>query len=146
MPEGLVETVLRAQVVAIDGIHGLSHWLRVRRNGLDLAALTPGADATTIGLFALLHDSRRVDDGDDRGHGARAARFVEDLARTGAIGLGTVQLDRLIAACEGHEHGLTSTDPTIGYCWDADRLDLARLDRRPIARFLSTDAARRPAV
>jgi hypothetical protein len=39
-----------------------------------------------------------------------------------------------------------SDDPTIGACWDADRLNLWRLGRRPDDRLLSTDTARDPAT
>jgi hypothetical protein len=40
--------------------------------------------------------------------------------------------------------GGTTSDPTIGACWDADRLDLWRLGRRPDPMLLSTPAARDP--
>jgi hypothetical protein len=36
------------------------------------------------------------------------------------------QLRLLRRACATHTHGITSDDPTIGVCWDADRLDLRR--------------------
>ena len=42
--------------------------------------------------------------------------------------------------------GEVSADPTIGCCWDADRLELARFGRHPIARFLSTAAALDPGI
>ena len=48
----------------------------------------------------------------------------------------------LATACAGHELGQVSDDPTIGVCWDADRLELSRLGRRPIPELLSTEAAR----
>jgi hypothetical protein len=54
------------------------------------------------------------------------------------------RLNLLIEACDGHEWGDVSSDPTIGCCWDADRLELSRLSRRPKERFLSTVAAREP--
>jgi hypothetical protein len=62
--------------------------------------------------------------------------------RDGMIHLGPARLDLLAAACAGHEHGGISEDPTIGCCWDADRLELSRLGSRPVARLLSTKAAR----
>ncbi|MDP9256978.1 MAG: hypothetical protein M3Q31_10540, partial [Actinomycetota bacterium] len=43
--------------------------------------------------------------------------------------------------CTHHTEGRTTNDPTVGCCWDADRLDLRRLGVRPRARFLSTEAA-----
>jgi uncharacterized protein len=45
-------------------------------------------------------------------------------------------------ACAWHTHGRLSDDPTIGTCWDADRLDLGRVGTRPEARFMSTEFAR----
>lgn len=137
----LVEEVLSDYALDLHGIHGLAHWLRVRENGLTLAAMTPSADAAVVELFALLHDCRRWDDGYDTGHGERAAAHVRQLAADGVLRLDPARLDLLAKACAGHEHGGTSEDPTIGCCWDADRLELSRLWRRPIARFLSTKAA-----
>lgn len=142
----LVREVLAGYRLDRDGIHGPGHWLRVRANGLALAARTPGADVAVVELFALLHDCRRQDDGHDRGHGERAAAYAAALAREGLLCLGPDLLDLLIAACAGHEHGKVSADPTIGCCWDADRLELSRLGRPPIARLLSTDAAHDPTL
>ncbi|MEJ1938082.1 hypothetical protein WDZ92_48430, partial [Nostoc sp. NIES-2111] len=137
----LVEEVLSDYALDLHGIHGPAHWLRVRENGLTLAATTPGADAAVVELFALLHDCRRWDEGRDTGHGERAADHARQLARDGVLRLDAARLHLLAEACVGHEHGGTSDDPTIGCCWDADRLELSRLWRRPIARFLSTKAA-----
>jgi hypothetical protein len=64
----------------------------------------------------------------------------------GRLRLGAAGLRVLTPACAGHEGGDVSPDPMIGCCWDADRLELARLGRRPIARLLSTAAAHDPAV
>ncbi|HEX2864161.1 MAG TPA: hypothetical protein VHN99_06310, partial [Deinococcales bacterium] len=58
--------------------------------------------------------------------------------------LSDAQLARLLEAVDGHTRGRLSADPTVGTCWDADRLDLMRVGRRPDPRFLSTEAARRP--
>jgi hypothetical protein len=41
--------------------------------------------------------------------------------------------------CPRHRH---SADPTIGACWDADRLNLWRVGVAPARRLLSTAAAR----
>lgn len=140
----LVQEVLAAYRLDREGIHGPAHWLRVRANGLALAAATNGADAGVVELFALLHDCQRRDDGADHGHGERAATFATRLASDGLLRLDPARLDLLVAACAGHEHGGVSQDPTIGCCWDADRLELSRLHRRPIVHFLSTKAALDP--
>lgn len=142
----LVHEVLSRYRLRLGGIHGPGHWLRVRCNGLALAARTPGADVRAVELFALLHDSRRRDDGRDFGHGQRAADYAETLVRDGILRLDPARLDLLVAACAGHELGGVSKDPTIGCCWDADRLELARLGRPPVDRLLSTAAARDPAL
>jgi uncharacterized protein len=43
-------------------------------------------------------------------------------------------------ACAKHSLGSRSTNPTIGVCWDADRLDLHRLGIWPLPQFISTEA------
>ena len=137
----LVTEVLAGYRLEPNGIHGPAHWLRVRANGLALAARTPGACIEVVELFALLHDSRREDEGHDLGHGERAAAYAQRLVDAGMLKLDASGLDLLVSACAWHEHGRVSAEPTIGCCWDADRLELSRLNRRPIARFLSTSAA-----
>jgi len=52
-------------------------------------------------------------------------------------------MDKLAFACDAHADGGTSTDPTIGLCWDADRLNLWRVGAKPSATFMSTVPARR---
>lgn len=140
----LAKAVLRRFRLDAAGIHGPAHWLRVRANGLALAARTPGADIHVVELFALLHDSEREDEDRDPGHGERAAALVRRLAARGDLRLPPAGIELLAAACAGHEHPQVSTDPTIGCCWDADRLDLSRLGKRPIPRLLSTAAALQP--
>jgi hypothetical protein len=51
-------------------------------------------------------------------------------------------MDTLTEALTHHDKGLVSKDPTIGVCWDADRLTLWRLNRQPDPALLSTPAAR----
>lgn len=121
-------------------LHGLSHWERVGRNGLDLAADTEGADVDVVLLFALFHDSMRLNDGHDPEHGHRGGVLARELRKL--LPLGDGQLARLQEACAGHTDGLTSVDPTIGACWDADRLDLPRVGIMPDAALMSTDAGR----
>ena len=59
------------------GIHGLPHWARVRVNGLSIAAVN-GARTDVVELFAFLHDSCRLSDGGDPGHGSRAVDFARE--------------------------------------------------------------------
>ena len=133
-----------AYVLDYEGIHGPQHWLRVLANGRELARRTPEADLAVIECFALLHDCKREDDGADPYHGERAAQYVATLADR--LPLSAAQLAVLIEAISGHENGDVSDDPTIGVCWDADRLELSRLFRAPIAELLSTPAALHPGL
>ena len=125
-------------------IHGPSHWRRVEGNGLMLARDGSGADVTIVRLFAVLHDSRRHDEGTDWGHGERGAELAR-LLRGKYFDLSDAELGTLGAACAGHEKGGVTDHPTIGTCWDADRLDLGRVGARPDPRYMSTDAGRRAA-
>ena len=121
-------------------LHGLAHWERVGRNGLDLTADTEGAEVDVVLLFALFHDSMRLNDGHDPEHGHRGGDLARELRKL--LRLDHDQLALLQEACAGHTDGLTSADPTIGACWDADRLDLPRVGITPDAALISTDAGR----
>lgn len=111
--------------------------------GAQLAAETEGADPAVVEAFAWLHDCQRESDGDDPGHGARAARLAVELAGSGRLPLSREQLELLVEACARHTDGETSDDATIGVCFDADRLDLLRLGVQPDPALLSTEAGRR---
>jgi uncharacterized protein len=124
-------------------IHGPDHWQRVEDVGLELARDT-GADETVVSLFAILHDSCRQNDGRDPLHGPRAADMLGSIAAD-LLDLDRERLVLLEHAIRYHTAGQTSADPTIGTCWDADRLDLGRVGMRPRERFMSTWAGRRRA-
>lgn len=143
----LVARILAGYRLTRTGIHGPGHWLRVARNGAELARLTPGADAPLVELFALIHDSRRrTEGGDDPEHGPRAGDYVEHLVGTGHLALEPARVHVLAEACRHHEAGKVTRHPTIAACWDADRLELARLSMRPRPDLLSTAAAHDPRV
>jgi uncharacterized protein len=131
-------------VLDLHGIHGVPHWQRVRENGLHLAKVT-GANRLIVDLFAYLHDCCREDDRSDPGHGERAADFTEALRGT-LIHLADDEFALLHEAIRDHELGLTRGDVTVLTCWDADRLDLGRVGRRPHPRYLGTECARRKAT
>jgi uncharacterized protein len=135
-------TLLRERF-ALDwrGIHGASHWARVRRNGLVLAERT-GASRRVVSLFAFLHDSCRQDDGRDTQHGERAALSVGALRERRLVELSDEEVELLSFACRHHSDGLVDADVTVQTCWDADRLDLGRVGKRPDPRRLCTPAAR----
>lgn len=124
------------------GFHGAAHWARVARIG-SLLCGSSDANLRVAGLFALLHDLRRENEGRDAGHGARAAAFIRQIADEHLL-LDREELAQLADACVGHSEGLLSKDPTVAACWDADRLDLGRVGIRPRADLLSLPAARHP--
>jgi uncharacterized protein len=122
--------------------HGEVHWRTVGANGLWLAESLDGADREVILLFALLHDSMRENEYHDPEHGPRAAAFAGELHAAGRLGLSPELFELLRRACDEHADGLISPDPTVGACWDADRLDLPRVRIRPRPDLFSTQSAR----
>jgi uncharacterized protein len=125
-----------------DSHHGWWHWQQVERHALKLAKEVPGADITVCQLFALIHDCKRENENDDPKHGHRAADFASQLKSCGALKINDAQLNLLIKACNLHNDGQISNDPTIGACWDADRLDLPRVKITPDPKLLSTEAGK----
>lgn len=139
-PSGLWNHVIETSPGAKSEWHGLQHWLHVAAAGLELLAAGCGAHAPTVFAFALLHDSQRQTEGRDPEHGARAAQIARDLAGD-QLRLGADELDRLCDALTLHDRGEVTDDPTIGACWDADRLTLTRLGITPDPALLSTAVA-----
>ena len=121
-------------------LHGPDHWRRVEANGIAVAAGS-GADVVVVRLFAVLHDSRRLDEGTDDGHGRRGADLAAAL-RGDLFELADDAFRKLYYACAWHEKGKVTAEPTVGTCWDADRLDLPRVGARPLAKYMSTEAGK----
>jgi hypothetical protein len=122
--------------------HGIEHWNKVDSNVVALASQVPGCNLKVARLFAAFHDSQRESESHDPEHGLRGALLAREwLASTDW--LTPSELDQLTYACADHDQGKTSEDPTIGVCWDADRLDLTRVGVIPHADYLSTEAARK---
>ncbi|MDX1577121.1 MAG: hypothetical protein R3266_01500 [Gemmatimonadota bacterium] len=140
--DALVERVLAEYALPAEGVHGPVHWARVLENGTRLAERN-GTDLEIVQLFALFHDSRRVNEAIDHGHGARGAEFAETL-RGELIHLDDERFELLRYACIHHTDGMTDGPRVVRTCWDADRLDLGRVYIRPKARYLCTGAAREP--
>jgi uncharacterized protein len=138
----ILQAVLDEYSLPWGGDHGVAHWARVLENGVRLAGET-GADVDVVRLFAVLHDSRRVNEGHDPEHGPRAAEFARGL-RGRLFDLGDHEFGLLHRACHGHTHERTHPDVTIQTCWDADRLDLGRVGITPHPSRLCTEVARRP--
>jgi len=117
-----VHAILEKYSLPWGGTHGVSHWARVLENGLRLAEET-GASIEVVPLFAVFHDSRRINEGEDDGHGRRGAELATEL-RGRLFDLSDEDFNLLYEACAQHTDGLTDGDITVQTCWDADRLDL----------------------
>lgn len=154
----LVEIVLASAWRRESEWHGEHHWRCVTATGLELAGSAPAADValgvgageevgvgradrTLVFCFGLLHDTRRVNEAVDPEHGPRAAALGDELYREGALPLDAARFARLAEALRLHSNGLVSADPTIGTCWDADRLHLPRVSIQPRTELFSTLAA-----
>jgi uncharacterized protein len=126
-------------------IHGFSHWEEVEKNGIILAS-QKGADLTVIRLFAYLHDCKREDDMHDPEHGFRSAALVKELRDSGQLDfIDEGQFAMLHTACYWHNSGNIGSGPTIGSCFDADRLELTRVGITPIPSLMSTAIGKRMA-
>jgi uncharacterized protein len=138
----ILRAILEEYVLPWGGDHGIAHWARVLENGLKLAEET-GADPEVVQLFAILHDSKRINEGGDPKHGPRAAAYASEL-RGLVFDLPDPAFRLLQRACAGHTHERTHPDITIQTCWDADRLDLGRVGITPHPSRLCTEVAKRP--
>ena len=117
-------------------LHGIAHWDRVYENGRKL--LDSDVNALVVGLFAYLHDSCRMNDGKDINHGKRAAEWIEELKETYLKNVSEEDIELLKEACRLHTIAHKTGNPTIDACFDADRLDLWRVDIIPDPRKLAT--------
>jgi uncharacterized protein len=136
----IMRAILDGYTLPIRGDHGVVHWARVMENGLRIAELN-GADREIVALFAMFHDSRRVNEHRDSGHGLRGAELASSLRGT-LLDLSNDRFDKLFEACRLHTDGLISDDSTLQACWDADRLDLGRVGITPVPQRLCSDVAR----
>lgn len=137
---GLLKAVRAQFRISRHGVHGPSHWARVRSHAFTIGKAT-GADLLVVELFAFLHDSQRENEWIDLHHGSRAAEYASSLNRT-FFDLNGDQLDILCLAMCGHSDGGIHPDATIQTCWDADRLDLGRVGTKPKARYLYAEGAK----
>jgi uncharacterized protein len=138
----LVHSILARYTLPWEGIHGVPHWARVLENGRRLLHVT-GARNDVVELFAVFHDSQRINEGVDDGHGRRGAELARELRGVG-YELGDGDFELLIQACDLHTEGYVGGDITLQTCWDADRLDLERVGITPRPDKLCTDGARDP--
>jgi uncharacterized protein len=138
--KSLIDLIVGQLKINKEGIHGTSHWARVRHHGLTVGK-ERDADLLVIELFSFLHDSQRENEWRDPLHGTRAADFAVSLNSV-YYDLNSSQLDKLCYAMTLHSDGHVHADATIQSCWDADRLDLGRADIYPSEKFLSNEAAK----
>lgn len=141
---GILDVILIDYPLPVRGFHGVGHWARVWENGLRLAAET-GADPEVVKLFALFHDSRRLNDGWDDGHGLRGAKLAK-RCRGKLFDLSDDRFELLYRACAWHTEGRDDGDVTVLTCWDADRLDLGRVGEVPNPKYLCTAAGKASAT
>jgi len=144
-PARLVEEVLSRGAGSRSMIHGPAHWRHVAYFGWCVLAGEPRVDPLVVFLFSLFHDAMRESDGHDPEHGRRGSKLARDLHGKAHF-ITDSQMRLLDTACAGHADGYTSADPTIGACWDADRLTLWRVGRKPNPALLSTERGRGPAI
>ena len=145
-PDPLLQPLLDASrerfVLDPYGYHGPVHWQRVYLNA-SLICEGEGIDSLVPRCFAFLHDSCRMDEHIDAGHGARAADFAIGLREQGVLPpMSDERFDLLVYACRHHSGRLQEAEPEVMACWDADRLDLLRVGIVPDPRRLCTPFAR----
>jgi len=137
----LIQVIREQYALNWHGMHGIRHWGRVYANGLRLAE-TIGAQVAVVKLFAIFHDARRLNEGKDDAHGPRGAKLAEEF-RGQYFDLPDNDFELLLIACNHHTVMLTHENITVQTCFDADRLDLARVGKTPDPKFLCTDVARK---
>jgi uncharacterized protein len=136
----LFDYLVKSHALSEHGYHGPDHWLRVLQNGRLLTPLT-GANLRVVELFALIHDSKRINENIDPEHGPRAALFAASL-RNKWFAVTDDEMQLLDEACRLHSDGFVDSDVTVQTCWDSDRLDLGRVGIKPHPTRLCTDAAK----
>lgn len=126
--------------LSTNSYHGKWHWENVLQNVNAICDETPEADRKVCQLFAIFHDCARENEDEDPQHGPRAVAFLKEIRDK--LGLDTKQFTQLFTAIVKHTVGETTDDPTVGVCWDADRLDLPRVNIIPEDKYFSTKAGR----
>lgn len=130
--------VVKLATSAHSELHGPAHWRSVALAGARICSSLPEADLLTVMLFAITHDACRLTDDEDPEHGHRAAGLLDALLGVWGDDLEPWRRQLLAEACRFHVDGQTTGDPTIGACWDADRLCLWRGDTEPDQSLMST--------
>ena len=95
----VIQAILEDYALPLGGDHGVSHRARVLENGLKLSEAT-GASVEVVSLFAVFHDSRRINECTDHDHGLQGADFAGEL-RGSVFDLDDHECNLLYRACEG---------------------------------------------
>lgn len=140
----LIRSILGRYALPWEAVHGVPHWARVLENGRRLSQ-APGARRDIVELFAVFHDSQRINEGVDDGHGRRGSELAKKL-RGVIYELDDEAFGLLIKACDLHTEGYLDGDVTLLTCWDADRLDLGGGGITPLAEKLCTEGAKDPGL
>lgn len=141
--EKLLESIKEKFQLDLLGDHGIYHWKRVEKIGLYLSKATK-ANVDIVRLFAVLHDSKRVNEFIDPEHGLQAAEFVKKLYKEGRLNISSIQLQQLEFACKYHSDTSKKIDDiTILTCWDSDRLDIWRVGKAPSPLYMKTNFAKK---
>ena len=118
-------------------VHGISHWDRVYQYGQKL--LSQDVNPLIVALFAYLHDSCRMNDGEDIDHGKRAAHLIDTIRDSHLKTVSDEEIELLKEACRLHTTVIKTSNPTIDACFDADRLDLWRVGIIPDPGRMATE-------
>jgi len=140
----LWERVEKEYKMDVNGYHGKRHWEKVDKNVSMMGAMKGSKENIKVcRLFAILHDAKRTTQGCCSDHGEEAVKWVE-VNREELLGEWVSDDEFLLLkeAIAGHTRGELSFDPTIGCCWDADRMDLIRVETIPRREMFSTQAAK----
>lgn len=127
----------------LDDTHGLPHWQRVERNGILLSVedgcIREDVNIKVVRFFAYLHDKCRYDNGEDIGHGMRAAEMLHTIRDTILKEFSDEEFALLEMACRYHTTKHRTGIPTVDVCFDADRLDLGRVGIEPDPARMATE-------
>lgn len=122
-------------LMADSNYHGRTHWERVAKTSIMLCEMESTTSRMPV-YFAFLHDCMRLDEHLDIEHGPRAAKLA--VALRPVIEMDDTEYELMIHAIREHTDGQTSSHPLVGICWDADRIDLPRVNIMPHPKYMST--------
>ena len=115
------------------GTHGVYHWFRVWQNGIRLSRQA-GVNQPVVELFSIFHDSQRLTEDTDHGHGSRGADLALQFRKY--IDLSDDGFELLLEACRLHTTAKSHHTITVQVCFDSDRLDIGRAGIKPVPELL----------